>query len=226
MKFKTGIISEVDPATARVRVTLEEDELVTSWLPILFTATTEDKEYFVFEKGQQVRVLLDKNCEDGVVLGATYNSEDIIEGPTGAGVRALVLKKGGAPVFSLLIEREADGKTTVKTKGDILAQTESGDLTLESGAAAIFKAAQAVAIEATAGAVEVKSGLPVKITGSNESVGKLLADFFNLFMSHNHLVGGAVPAAPPAPPLTVSLDPATIANFALILARLQLALAS
>lgn len=227
MKFLTGIISDVDPARALVRVTIEEDEIVTDWLPILFRGTTTDKDYFLFEKGQQVRILLDKNCEDGVVLGATYNAEDVVEGTTGPGVRSTVLTKGGAPVFSLVIEREADGKTTLTTKGGLSGTTETGDLSLESGAAAVFKAAQAITVaSAQAGvkiealqAVEIKSGLPVKITGTNESAGKVLADFFNMFATHQHVVN--VGAA-----TTVTLDPATIANFALILARLQLALAS
>jgi phage baseplate assembly protein V len=73
--IRFGYISEIDPATGKARVTFREDDgLVTKPLPIIFPATTGD-EYFVLpDLNTQVAVLM-ANADDGVILGAIYNSE-------------------------------------------------------------------------------------------------------------------------------------------------------
>ncbi|WP_435951674.1 phage baseplate assembly protein V [Dryocola sp. BD626] len=74
---QTGIITEIDEATVRVRVNLPEcDNLRSSWLPILQRNTQNNKDYWLPDVGEQVEVLLDDNGEDGVVLGAVYSSVD------------------------------------------------------------------------------------------------------------------------------------------------------
>lgn len=74
---QTGIISDIDEATVRVRVTLPEcDNLKSNWLPILHRNSQDNKDYWLPDPGEQVEVLLDSNGEDGVVLGAVYSTVD------------------------------------------------------------------------------------------------------------------------------------------------------
>ena len=74
---QTGIISDIDEAVVRVRVTLPEcDDLKSNWLPVLQRNTQDNKDYWLPDIGEQVEVLLDDNGEDGVVLGAVYSTVD------------------------------------------------------------------------------------------------------------------------------------------------------
>ncbi len=74
---QTGIISDIDEAVVRVRVTLPEcDNLRSNWLPVLQRNTQNNKDYWLPDIGEQVEVLLDDNGEDGVVLGAVYSTVD------------------------------------------------------------------------------------------------------------------------------------------------------
>ncbi|EAM2626103.1 phage baseplate assembly protein V [Salmonella enterica] len=74
---QTGIISDIDEAVVRVRVTLPEcDNLRSNWLAVLQRNTQDNKDYWLPDIGEQVEVLLDDNGEDGVVLGAVYSSVD------------------------------------------------------------------------------------------------------------------------------------------------------
>ncbi|POP43001.1 phage baseplate assembly protein V [Superficieibacter electus] len=74
---QTGIISDIDEAAVRVRVTLPEcDNLKSNWLPILHRNSQDNKDYWLPDIGEQVEILLDDNGEDGVVLGAVYSTVD------------------------------------------------------------------------------------------------------------------------------------------------------
>ncbi len=74
---QTGIISDIDEAVVRVRVTLPEcDNLRSNWLAVLQRNTQDNKDYWLPDIGEQVEVSLDDNGEDGVVLGAVYSSVD------------------------------------------------------------------------------------------------------------------------------------------------------
>lgn len=74
---QTGIISDIDEATVRVRVSLPEcDNLRSGWLPVLQRNTQDNKDYWLPDIGEQVEVLLDDNGEDGVVLGSVYSTVD------------------------------------------------------------------------------------------------------------------------------------------------------
>lgn len=75
MKF--GTISAVDEKSGMVRVRLPDfDNMRTAWLHVLQARTQDDKEYDLFDIGEQVVVLLDARGEDGVVLGSIYSSAD------------------------------------------------------------------------------------------------------------------------------------------------------
>ena len=75
--LRFGIVSQIDPINVQARVSFEDDESTSYWLPILQTKTLKDKFYAMPDIGEQVACLMDENSEDGVILGAIYSTEDI-----------------------------------------------------------------------------------------------------------------------------------------------------
>jgi phage baseplate assembly protein V len=83
-QFRFGIVTEVDAARARVKVRLpEQGDLVTQWLPVASRTAHKDGHYGLPEAGNQVALLTDQFCEDGICLGAIYSDPHPI--PVGAG---------------------------------------------------------------------------------------------------------------------------------------------
>ncbi|MGG2140515.1 phage baseplate assembly protein V [Symbiopectobacterium sp. RP] len=77
IKFTTGTVSAVDEKTVRVRVRLPElDNLRTAWLEVLQRNTQNNKDYWLPDIGEQVKLLLDPYGDDGLVLGAVYSQVD------------------------------------------------------------------------------------------------------------------------------------------------------
>lgn len=75
--LQTGTISAVDADGVKARVRLPEcDNMRTNWLDILQRNTQNNKDYWLPDVGEQVKVLLDENGEDGVILGAVYSDVD------------------------------------------------------------------------------------------------------------------------------------------------------
>lgn len=75
--LRFGIVSQIDPINVQARVSFEDDESTSFWLPILQTKTLKDKFYAMPDIGEQVACLMDENSEDGVILGAIYSIEDV-----------------------------------------------------------------------------------------------------------------------------------------------------
>nr|SAY44559.1 Phage-related baseplate assembly protein [Serratia marcescens] len=77
IKFATGTVSAVDEKIVRVRVRLPEyDNLRTAWIEVLQRNTQNNKDYWLPDIGEQVKVLLDPQGDDGLVLGAVYSDVD------------------------------------------------------------------------------------------------------------------------------------------------------
>lgn len=74
-QIKYGRISETG-IKGLCKVNFEEDELVSDWLPQVFTKTKEDKEISPFDNGEYVVCLMDERCEQGAILGAIYTESD------------------------------------------------------------------------------------------------------------------------------------------------------
>lgn len=74
--LRFGIVSQINSALVQARVSFEDDESTSFWLPILQTKTLKDKFYIMPDIGEQVVCLMDENSEDGVILGAVYSTED------------------------------------------------------------------------------------------------------------------------------------------------------
>ena len=75
--LRFGIVSQINPVLAQARVSFEDDESTSFWLPVLQTKTLKDKFYSMPDIGEQVACLMDENSEDGVILGAIYSTEDV-----------------------------------------------------------------------------------------------------------------------------------------------------
>lgn len=75
--LKFGVVTHVDPATARVRVRFEDqDDTLSYWLPVLKPKTLQDKFYCLPDINEHVACLMDEHFEAGVVLGAIYSDAD------------------------------------------------------------------------------------------------------------------------------------------------------
>jgi len=75
--LRFGIVSQIDPINVQARVSFEDDESTSFWLPVLQTKTLKDKFYAMPDIGEQVACLMDEHSEDGVILGAIYSTEDV-----------------------------------------------------------------------------------------------------------------------------------------------------
>lgn len=77
MKIATGTISDIDERRVMARVRLpDHDNLRTAWISVLQRNTQNNKDYWLPDIGEQVKVLLDMDGEDGVILGSVYSSVD------------------------------------------------------------------------------------------------------------------------------------------------------
>ena len=74
--LRFGIVSQINPISVQARVSFEDDESTSFWLPVLQTKTLKDKFYSMPDIGEQVVCLMDENSEDGVILGAIYSTVD------------------------------------------------------------------------------------------------------------------------------------------------------
>ncbi len=76
--FALGKVVAIDEERGLVRVKLEEhDDLTTYWLPVLYTKTQFDKEYWLPDIDEMVLcVFTPPAFERGFVLGSFYTQED------------------------------------------------------------------------------------------------------------------------------------------------------
>lgn len=74
--LRFGIVSQINPITVQARVSFEDDESTSYWLPILQTKTLKDKFYVMPDIGELVVCLMDEPSVDGVILGAIYSTVD------------------------------------------------------------------------------------------------------------------------------------------------------
>lgn len=92
--YKRGIVLLNDPANGRSRVKIEdEDGVRTFWLAWNMPSAGKSKIFNAPDIGSQVNCLLDRNGEDGCILGARYSKADTT--PTSDGNLMKALLEGG-----------------------------------------------------------------------------------------------------------------------------------
>ena len=74
--LRFGIVTQINPILCQARVNFGDDDSTSYWLPVLQTKTLKDKFYSMPDINEQVACLMDKNSEDGVILGAIYSNVD------------------------------------------------------------------------------------------------------------------------------------------------------
>lgn len=169
--LRYGIISDVKKGF--VKVFLEQDEIVTDWIPVLVRKSLNDKESFQLEVNEHVVCLMDEKCNEGVCLGAIPNTSDVPDDGEAPGKFRKKFADG------TVIEYDRIGhKLTVDVKGELQAKTTgkalieaTGDVEVTTGAN--VKATAATKAEVTAPNIELTGA--VKITGAVQILGALSA---------------------------------------------------
>jgi phage baseplate assembly protein gpV len=72
--YKVGIVSEYKQGYARVF--FEKEGILSDWLPVNYGFTKGNKQLFPLVIETQVHCLMDEHCEEGVIIGGTYNDVD------------------------------------------------------------------------------------------------------------------------------------------------------
>lgn len=113
--YKRGIVLLNDPANGRSRVKIEdEDGVKTFWLAWNMPAAGKSKIFNAPDIGSQVNCLLDRNGEDGCILGARYSKADTT--PTSDGNLMKALLEGGLD-FSY---NKGSGALALKAPGGLI----------------------------------------------------------------------------------------------------------
>jgi len=79
LMFRFANISKIDADKCLARVTFEEDNLESDWLPVLQRGSKVNKYFSIPDIGEHVVCLMDCNAENGVILGAIYD-ESVLPG--------------------------------------------------------------------------------------------------------------------------------------------------
>ncbi len=143
VRFLTGVVSAIDPDTAKARVRFDElDGLESAFIPIGMHKTHQDKDYWMVDVGDQVRCLMDEFAEDGVILCATYSAVD--KPPVSSPDKRHVRFKDGTTVEY----DRSTGEMAVRCVGKILLQVD-GDFEIKAG-----------------GAIAIEAGGPIRMRGA------------------------------------------------------------
>ncbi|MCG2614900.1 phage baseplate assembly protein V [Terrimonas sp. NA20] len=160
-ELKYGIVCEVKPGFARI--SFEDDDIVSDWLPVLRRKTKTQKESWQLDINEHVVCLMDCHCEEGVVIGAIHSDVDTPDSNEHPAKFRKIFSDG------TVIEYDSEAhKLTVDVKGDLKATT-SGDSEIDAATNLKGKAGAKAIIEAPA--IEL-TGM-VKITGATTIVGAL-----------------------------------------------------
>ena len=128
MRF--GNVCNVDASRGYVRVELDEDNITTHWLPVVVPGSRSNKYFAMPVINEQVVCLLDKNCEDGVVIGSLYSDVDKPDGFE-SGVSGVIFEDGSKVTYdaeSATITVSAAGNVVIEAAEKISIRTEAETL--------------------------------------------------------------------------------------------------
>jgi phage baseplate assembly protein V len=128
MNLKYGIVSDVKSGYAKVKFDEDGDGIVSDWLPVIVRKTFTDKESWQLEPNEDVVCIMDKHCEEGVIIGAKVNDEDGPDPDEAAGKFRMLFSDGSlieydknASKFTQTINSSSflqDGKFTISAGDD------------------------------------------------------------------------------------------------------------
>lgn len=96
--YKIGIVHSVNASAGTVKVHFTDLDFVSHDLHIVTPFTGKDKAYYLPSVGDQVACLMDKNLEDGCVIGGIFSKADSV--PTESGKDKVVYKFEDGTIFS------------------------------------------------------------------------------------------------------------------------------
>lgn len=173
--LKYGIISSIDHAKGLVKVSFEEDQIVSGWLQILFGFTKSDQAYYMPAEGSHVACLMDENLENGAVVGSVY---DQTNQPAG-GASGLFFAKF-ADGSSVEFDKNT-GEMVIKAKGKVTVESDD-DIVLKAGSGKKIDIDGDVTVT---GKIEANGEITAKKTTTNVSLS-----------THVHVETGATTNAP------------------------------
>jgi phage baseplate assembly protein V len=160
--LKYGLIKEIDADKGLVKVSFDDDEIVSGWLPVLKQGTKSNKYFHIFDSGEHVACMMDEHCENGVVMGAIYSKDEKPGSVKGADIAGVVFSDGTVVKYD-----RGSHKLTIQTDGNVEITAEKMLLTGDLEVTGKIKATQNIEgsgdikatgdIQTTAG--DVKAGL-------------------------------------------------------------------
>lgn len=94
--LKYGRISDIDAEKGLAKVSFPDDDMVSDWLKVLVPKSKDDSYSVMFDTDEHVAVMMDEHCENGVILGAVYDTGKKPDGGNADKVR--VKFKDGAAI--------------------------------------------------------------------------------------------------------------------------------
>jgi phage baseplate assembly protein V len=130
--IKFGYISEILPDKGMVRVEFKEDGITSGELPVVTHGSKGNQFFHTFDVGEHVACHMDDHCENGVVLGAIYNSK---EKPSeqGKDITAVKFKDGAIARY----DRSAK-EFTLKIGATQFVVNESGGFRIKKGGETLY----------------------------------------------------------------------------------------
>lgn len=123
------------------KVHFREDNIVSGWWPVLSGNSKSDKESWPLEVNEHVAVICDQYCEDGVVLGAIANKNDVADSGGGPGKFRKVFSDGTVIEYDKNShELKADVKGKIIAQAEVSAKVTAPAIEAEATATAKIKA--------------------------------------------------------------------------------------
>ena len=118
--IKFDVISECKPESGLYRVKIDEDDMVTRFIPVINLNTLKTKSESPLSVNEHVACLMDSRCENGVIIGAIYSSVDTPADGAGEDIFRTTYEDGSIISFD-----KSKGEYTLDMKGDIILNVNS-----------------------------------------------------------------------------------------------------
>lgn len=189
-KPRFAVVQSVDPATMTAKVTIQPENVLTGWLPILSPIAGQGWGVVAPPSpGQQVVVAFQEGRDGaGVVLGAVYSTTHAVPAPSSvtvaAGEMAIVHPSGSFMHFS-------GNNVRVQTAQDLIVNT-TGNATIHAAVNATVSAANAATVSAASIGL-VSNVITAGAVGGTAQ--RLATEEFVLTVYNNHTHTGAFSGA-------------------------------
>lgn len=119
-QLKYGVVSEVKKGF--VRVSFEEDEIVSDWLPVLVRRSKSEKESWQLEINEHVVCLTDQHCDEGVCLGAIPNDQDAPDPGEAKGKFRILFSDGSLIEYDKTTHKLSLQAPVIELKGQVVVE--------------------------------------------------------------------------------------------------------